>query len=255
MEITREQLRQILDVTENTLRTIIRRKKLNMRLNQLNYNLIDYYKVGRNSFYILEKKDTDIWLDLQSLYKIKSKEEHLIYSKSRLLNLNKSRNKIIQENNLTISPTTAKVFDDILEEQRIIQKQFSHKIKDIQVKPTNVVYRFLDEQNNLIYIGKSSDLRTRIKNHSMENKQGDWFHKEVFNIEYIQFEQYGDCSLAEIYFVSKLKPKYNKDFTYWDTSLDLDIFNNKKWNRCHIIENTICKYCKGKTYNDFVKER
>ena len=55
IKITREELLEILGVTNNNLKTIIKRKQLYERLKQKGYIYIDKEKVGRNTLYILEK--------------------------------------------------------------------------------------------------------------------------------------------------------------------------------------------------------
>ena len=57
IKITREELLEILGVTNNNLKTIIKRKQLYERLKQKGYIYIDKEKVGRNTLYILEKCD------------------------------------------------------------------------------------------------------------------------------------------------------------------------------------------------------
>ena len=57
IKITREELLEILGVTNNNLKTIIKRKQLNVRLKEKGYTYIDKEKVGRNTLYILEKCD------------------------------------------------------------------------------------------------------------------------------------------------------------------------------------------------------
>ena len=71
----------------------------------------------------------------------------------------------------------------------------------------NCVYRFLNKNNEIIYIGKATELIYRLKNHRHLGKK---CYSEIKNIEYIQFKTKGDMELAEIYFISKYKPKYNE---------------------------------------------
>ena len=55
IKITREELLEILGVTNNNLKTIIKRKQLYKRLREKGYTYVDKEKVGRNTLYILEK--------------------------------------------------------------------------------------------------------------------------------------------------------------------------------------------------------
>ena len=57
IKITREKLLEILGVTNNNLKSIIRKKQLKERLREKGYTYIDKEKVGRNTLYILEECD------------------------------------------------------------------------------------------------------------------------------------------------------------------------------------------------------
>ena len=58
IKITREKLLEILGVTNNTLKTIIRKKQLKERLNEKGYILLEEFKEGRKTLYKLEKCDS-----------------------------------------------------------------------------------------------------------------------------------------------------------------------------------------------------
>ena len=57
IKITREKLLEILGVTNNNLKSIIRKKQLKERLREKGYTYIDKEKAGRNTLYILEECD------------------------------------------------------------------------------------------------------------------------------------------------------------------------------------------------------
>ena len=57
IKITRKKLLEILGVTNNNLKTIIKRKQLYERLREKGYTYVDKEKVGRNALYILEECD------------------------------------------------------------------------------------------------------------------------------------------------------------------------------------------------------
>ena len=70
----------------------------------------------------------------------------------------------------------------------------------------NCVYRFLNKNNEVIYIGKATDLNQRMKNH---NHLPEECYKERIRVEYIKFKTEDDMNLAERYFILKCNPKYN----------------------------------------------
>ena len=136
MYVTRQELRDLLEVNENTLKSIIKRGTLSQRIEQINYTLIGQCKIGRISVYEIEPIERDLWSELQSYYKIRKREEHTKYSKHRLEDgMSKSRSNIIKDTELNISPTTAKKFDEIL-------------VNENAIKKGPVAYRLLNKKTN-----------------------------------------------------------------------------------------------------------
>ena len=76
------------------------------------------------------------------------------------------------------------------------------------------VYRFLDINNNILYVGQSANLERRIKHHKSRKV---WFN-EVEYIEYIPYNSKYKMELYERYFISKFKPKYNDKYFKYDNS-------------------------------------
>ena len=91
--------------------------------------------------------------------------------------------------------------DSIIEGKRSIRFR---KIKD------HAVYFFYNNENELIYIGKSlrGRLNSRIRSHS---NSGSYFTEEVDRIEVTIFRKASDCSLYEVYLIEKYKPIHNVD--------------------------------------------
>lgn len=88
------------------------------------------------------------------------------------------------------------------------------------------IYRFKDECNNIIYIGKALDLKQRLYNH---HHLSDNCYEEVYNIEYIEFETKDEMDLAERYFIPKYKPKYNTVFKERILTFKIKEFDERKW--------------------------
>lgn len=90
----------------------------------------------------------------------------------------------------------------------------------------NYVYRFKDKNENIIYIGKTTDINYRIKFHNhLDNK----CYEEVKTIEYIAFKTSDDMDIAERYLIAKFKPKYNTIYKYNYITIDIDSIDNMKW--------------------------
>lgn len=92
----------------------------------------------------------------------------------------------------------------------------------------NCVYRFLNKNDEIIYIGKANYLKERLNGHKHLPKE---CYEKKTNIEYIEFKTEGDALFAERYFISKYKPKYNKDMINNDITFNIDLLDNLQWNK------------------------
>lgn len=260
MYVTRQELRDLLEVNENTLKSIIKRGTLNERIQRVNYKLISQCKVGRNTIYELEPLEKDLWTHIQDSYNIRqvNRYEHTLYSNFKLLNYDKKMclQKIMEQLKLNCSRSTCLSWDNILFEQNILKKNIYNSGLKAKTKSVhNVVYRMIDLQGNIVYVGKTNNLSVRINSHANEPKKDDWFLKNVYKIEYMQFDEYGDCSMAEIYFIAKFKPKYNTDFYSHKISLNITQFDEQKWEDANfLLEQMYMKqYDKGDNYDEVLK--
>lgn len=104
----------------------------------------------------------------------------------------------------------------------------------------NCVYRFLNKDNEIIYIGKTKDLDNRIKTHEHLPKE---CYLERYKIEYCTFETEDDMDFAERYFVPKYNPKYNTVLKGKSITLELPQLDNINWvlYKEYIKENELTK--------------
>lgn len=107
----------------------------------------------------------------------------------------------------------------------------------------NCVYRFLNKDNEIIYIGKAVNLKNRITNHSHLPKE---CYNERVKIEFVEFDTTDDMDFAERYYIMKFKPKYNtvlsdKNMNISSMELDIKIWKaiNEKDNKEEFNENYI----------------
>ena len=74
----------------------------------------------------------------------------------------------------------------------------------------NYVYRFLNKNNQVIYVGKTINLENRISKHfSVTGHLSRECYSEVKIIEYIDLPTKIDMDIKELYYINKYKPKYN----------------------------------------------
>lgn len=253
--MTTDEIVSLLNVSSGTFRNISSKGKVGERLLAIGYELIHQYKDGKFNVYEIRKLDNVTWSEIQAKHNIKdsNKNIHSKYSITRLKSMDKSRKQVISDSDTNIAYTTAKRYDDILLQEKVMKIIGNKTIKTTTINAKNVVYRMFDNNGSIIYIGKSNELRNRIYSHSMEEKEDDWFDSQVTKIEYISFKEYGDCSIAEMYFITKLKPKYNKDFVNWNTSINIQQLDELKWNDALLNVEPIQVYDKGEKYEEFIK--
>lgn len=72
------------------------------------------------------------------------------------------------------------------------------------------IYKFIDSDNKVIYIGKTKDLKRRLRQHKREK---EWFN-EVNKIYFAECLNETDLNIYEVYFINKYTPIYNKKENY-----------------------------------------
>lgn len=92
------------------------------------------------------------------------------------------------------------VFDDLeLDEILEIEKICSMK---------NIVYKFFNEQSELLYVGITNNFPLRLKKHKREKK---WF-KDINKIYVSEPLTRNEAHIYEIYYISMESPKFNDHF-------------------------------------------
>lgn len=71
------------------------------------------------------------------------------------------------------------------------------------------VYRFLNKDDEIIYIGKTKSLKNRISSHGHLPKE---CYDSIDRIEYITLDNSDEMGIYERYLINKHNPKYNKEF-------------------------------------------
>lgn len=90
----------------------------------------------------------------------------------------------------------------------------------------NCVYRFLNNENEIIYIGKAKDLKQRFSSHRHLPKE---CYEETMKIEYCKFYTEYEMDFAERYYIPKFKPKYNTILAEKSIDLSIGEFDSKTW--------------------------
>lgn len=90
----------------------------------------------------------------------------------------------------------------------------------------NCIYRFLNKDNEIIYIGKAKDLKQRLNSHSHLPQE---CYDEIIKIEYVSLNTMDEADIAERYLISKVKPKYNTEFKSKEIALTINMFESLQW--------------------------
>ena len=84
-------------------------------------------------------------------------------------------------------------------------------LKSIDIPNSPGVYKFLNSDNKILYVGKSKNLKKRVKSYFQkeQNKKISNLIKETVNIDFIISESEHDALLLENNLIKENKPKYN----------------------------------------------
>lgn len=90
------------------------------------------------------------------------------------------------------------------------------------------IYRFIDINSNIIYVGKTSQtLDKRIAQHFTKGHLPKECYQSVAKIEYQKYKTESDALVMETFYITKYNPKFNKLQKSRDLpTLDLD---KKEW--------------------------
>ena len=129
-----------------------------------------------------------------------------------------------------------------------ISKEYYYKEKELNLR---FVYRFIDKNDNVIYIGKTEMLNQRISYHI--NGHGHLPKKcieEITNIQYLVMSSTILMDIKEIYYINLYKPKYNSNYIANEPGFIIKEFNNDKWINYNRQE--VKKIEKKDTTDDFI---
>ncbi|WP_186326216.1 nucleotide excision repair endonuclease [Priestia megaterium] len=74
------------------------------------------------------------------------------------------------------------------------------------------VYRFLDENNKVIYIGRTNNITSRMSTHfSNRGHLPKECYEAVKRIDYMILKTTNDMKIKELYYIGKYKPKFNSN--------------------------------------------
>lgn len=91
-------------------------------------------------------------------------------------------------------------------------KEYNKTMKHLSYK--SGVYLFYNKDKVLLYVGKSeTNLARRIR-----TSKGSIHGDVVSWLRYVLVDRLSDVSIVELYYISRLKPPFNKDYKFHDKS-------------------------------------
>lgn len=110
------------------------------------------------------------------------------------------------------------------------------EINSPTIKSEYYVYRFLDEKNNILYVGKTVDLDKRMNVHFGNNGHlSEDEYAKVKKVEYIRCDNQAEMSVKEIYFINRYKPPFNTSML-WDGNVFIEEYDEIKWENTYEIK-------------------
>lgn len=123
-----------------------------------------------------------------------------------------------------------------------------------EVNLKGYVYRFLNKNEEIIYIGSCGDLYKRLRQHFEHGHLGDYCYNQVLYVDYAEFRSRTEAYMYEQYEITEYQPEFN-DNGKIDEIVDLEYFlitKNPEWNRLYAESNYGYRY--EKVYTNFLKD-
>ena len=130
--------------------------------------------------------------------------------------------------NITTQDTTKKRLLSICKACNAAKaKEHYYKTKS---KHINYIYRFLNKNNEVIYIGKTeTNLNIRINGYISKGHLPKECYDEISKIQFLATTSKSMMDIKEIYYINVYKPKYSTNYIADETSLFINDFQRDIW--------------------------
>ena len=88
------------------------------------------------------------------------------------------------------------------------------------------IYKFLDVNKEVIYVGKAKDLKARLSCH--RHLPIDCY-KNISYVQYITIKDENTLDFIECYFIQKYRPIYNSKFNKGEEVFSIEELDKKRW--------------------------
>ena len=81
----------------------------------------------------------------------------------------------------------------------------------MQINRKGYVYKFIDEKNNVLYVGKTVNMDARMKQHFSQKSHlhGSGLYEQIQRIEYMTCKNEFEALQKELIYINFYKPRYN----------------------------------------------
>lgn len=109
--------------------------------------------------------------------------------------------------------------------------EFESDYTKYNVSEKYYVYRFINNENSIIYVGRTVNLHNRMNQHfGGKGHLPEQAYNEVDKVEYCVLDSEISMVMAELYFINKFKPKHNTSDLYrGGEDIFLQEFENLEW--------------------------
>lgn len=101
----------------------------------------------------------------------------------------------------------------------------------LKVEGIRFVYRILNKENEIIYVGKTESLPTRTNQHFSKSNShlSKKAKEEMHKVQFIAMNSSALMDIKEIYYINLYKPKYNASYVYDEGSFTISDFSSDMW--------------------------
>lgn len=108
------------------------------------------------------------------------------------------------------------------------------------------IYRFIDKNNNVIYVGKTVSMKSRMAQHFTKGHLSKECYDNVCKIEFIEVNDEVTALMLEVGYINLHKPQFNKDaktrsLVNRDIQKQLSNYNWKEY-KCVYTDNKTIDY-------------
>lgn len=106
-------------------------------------------------------------------------------------------------------------FTDLIKISKVKKLKFMKHDLETHENIGGGVYRMYDQNNDIVYVGKSQNLHRRLLQHFGKDTNSAYFIDEVKRFEVLQEENPIFQNLLEAIFIAFHEPKYNDEVKDW----------------------------------------